>query len=1119
MAGIVPGEVVNVLAVAWHGPDAVSLTYESATGDLGRQIVYRDSEQTLANATANARPFDAPAHDFRLAAEAQRIRLAGLHDPMLAVATSDVRPLPHQIRAVYEEMLPRSPLRYLLAHDPGAGKTIMAGLFIKELMLREDVRRCLVVVPGGLVDQWQDELWFKFGLEFAILTAAGAEAALGRSVFEAHNRLIVRMDQVARNEELMTHLGECEWDLVIVDEAHRMSANAFSSEVKKSLRFQLGEVLGQRTRHFLLMTATPHAGKDEDFQLFLSLLDRDLFEGKFRRGSTVIDAEPVMGRAIKEDLLTFEGKPLFPERIAETLPYELVGDEILLYDEVTEYVRNEMNRADALDNKLRRNTVGFALTVLQRRLASSPEAIYQSLNRRAARLEKRRDDLSRGVGVRDDDIDASALADADEWAADDIEQLEDELVDAATAARTVEELDTELVALRRLIRTAARVRGQDTDRKWTELRSILEEHGVDKLIVFTEHRDTLDYLHRRITSYLGRPEAVVAIHGGVRRSMRREITEEFTHNRGVRVLLATDAAGEGLNLQAAHLMVNYDLPWNPNRIEQRFGRIHRIGQLEVCRLWNLVATNTREGEVFARLLDKIEEQRKAYGGKVFDVLGAAFENTPLRSLLMEAVRYGGLPETRARMHQVIDDRVSDGLRELIAERGLAHNAMTTATVAQLRRRMEEARAMRLQPHFIADAFGEAFKRLGGRMSRREAGRWEITQVPAEVRHEARGPVPTRYERITFELDRVEGAELSRAELIAPGHPLHDAVLEVALSRWGDSLERGSVLISTKVTEPEVLVGVIEEIADATGESIAKRFSYAYVNEAGAVRDAGPAPCLDCVAAPGGAAAAAGMRWLAGVERLGQDWLVAHRLPEFLHDVSVGRGAEVSRLRTQVAARMNQEINRLAGEAMAAQDRELRGLRVREGSESLTRKRLELEQRLDARLAELDKQGRLSTKPPRIVAAALVLPFAAHSDEVAAVSPMHAVETQEVERRGVDAVLAAERALGREPEEMAHNNKGFDVRSASGDEPLVFLEVKARIDGAEDFFVTHSEVRFGQNATPHYRLALVRVDPRGPEHDELRYVDDPFRDMSMGDFAAEGVRGNWAKTWARGSAPH
>lgn len=1119
LVGVVPGESVEVLGLSFAGPDALVVTYQGRDGVLARTVLYRDAEPELSQSADTNRPFDADGSLFRLVAEAQRIRLAGLHDPMSAVSTSDVRPLPHQIRAVYGEMLERRPLRYLLADDPGAGKTIMAGLLIKELLLREDVKRCLIVAPGGLVEQWQDELWFKFGLRFTILTAALAEAEMG-SVFTSHPRLIVRMDQVARNEDLLTQLGDCEWDLAIVDEAHRMSARHYGAELKKSKRFELGELLGRRTRHLLLMTATPHSGLEDDFQTFLTLLDEDLFEGRRRPGHTT-DASTVMLRRVKEELMTFEGKPLFPERVAQTVPYELTGPEVELYEAVSDYVRDEMNRADTLDGK-RRNTVGFALTVLQRRLASSPEAIYQSLQRRAARLEQRRTDLINGVGVRDSAPPEQLLDDSDEYSAADVEDLEEELVDAATAARTAEELETELLVLRRLIGAAARVRQLDTDRKWVELRSILEDQGPDKLIVFTEHRDTLHYLKRRIGSLLGRPDAVVTIHGGVHRAERRQVTEEFTTNPAVRIMLATDAAGEGLNLQAAHLMVNYDLPWNPNRIEQRFGRIHRIGQENVCRLWNLVASNTREGEVFLRLLAKIEEQQRAYGGKVFDVLGSAFEETPLRELLMEAIRYGELPEVRARMHEVIDSTVSEGLHELLQERALAQDSMSATSIIELRREMERARAQRLQPHFIEDAFIASFKRLGGRIIRRESSRYEIKHVPPAVQAAAFGPVSSAYARVTFSLDHID-AEQPRAELLAPGHPLHDAVQSLALQTWGDVLDRGSVLVSTKVEEPSLLVGVVEEVVDGTGESVAKRFGYAYVTASGAVYDAGPAPYLDAVPAPVGAAGIAELSWLAGAEEIACNWIVSHRLPDYLASVSRRRESELTRVRTQVRERLLAEINRLAADAMVAEEKAARGVRVRERGESLDRKRAELEARLEQRLSLLERQQRLGASPPQVTVAAVVLPFGEHVEELPETSPMRAVETEAVERRGVDAVLAAERALGRIPREMAHNNQGYDIESVPADpadpSPLVFIEVKARIEGSGDFFVTRSEVRHGRNSAPNYRLALVKVALAGPQYDEVRYIDDPFAGVSMGNFDNEGIKGNWAKTWAKGSAPH
>ncbi|MEU7329802.1 DEAD/DEAH box helicase [Streptomyces parvus] len=976
--GLVPTEVVTLIAAQPHGRDAVELTFKTAGGALDQRIVFRRDESRLSIAGTGSRAFDAEVRDFKLVAEAQRISLAGLFDPMLAVATSDVQPLPHQIRAVYGELIPRMPLRFLLADDPGAGKTIMAGLYMKELLLRDDVRRCLIVAPGGLVDQWQDELFFKFGLRFDLLTNQLADSQLHLNVFEAHPLLIARMDQLSRNEHLKAQLKETGWDLIVVDEAHRMGGHYFGGKVEKTKRFQLGEMLGEITRHLLLMTATPHSGKEEDFQLFLTLLDPDRFEGRQKHSA---DVGGIMRRMIKEDLLTFEGRKLFPERLAETVPYELTALEYDLYEDVTHYVREGMNRADRIGGT-RKNTVGFALTVLQRRLASSPEAIYRSLVRRTERLEGRKREILAGT-CRESlpTVDLGSF-DHEDFDAKEIEDLEEELLDAATAARTVEELDAELVELRALVGTAQRVRDAGTDRKWTELSALLRDHALvtdsegdpRKLIVFTEHRDTLRYLQAKISSLLGRGDAVKAIHGGVRRAERWQITEEFTKNRDVQILLATDAAGEGLNLQAAHLMINYDLPWNPNRIEQRFGRIHRIGQEEVCRLWNLVASNTREGEVFTRLLEKLDQMRETYGGKVFDVLGAAFAETPLRDLLLDAIQYGEQPAVRGRMHEIIDSTVGDGLKSLLDERALASEHLSDVDLRVLRATMDDARARRLAPNDIESTFKDAFTRLGGRIVKRPQGRHEIVHVPQQVRSAAIGPIATKYDHVTFDLGRLQPDDGAHADLLAPGHPLHDAVMAETVRSLEGVLNRGTVLVSAALDAPHLLVGVVEEVVDGTGESVARRFSYAHVDSRGTVHPAGPAPYLDCTAAPDGSAfdVVQGLPWLADAESRATSWIIANRLPEYLAEVQPRRLAELIKARDLVIERLTSESERLLLDAAAASEKEQRGEKPKESSDSLHRKAVELDVRLRRRLDLLDQQQQMSTKPPRILTAAVVL---------------------------------------------------------------------------------------------------------------------------------------------------
>ena len=568
--GILPDGLVTLVVVQWFGSEALELTYKTADGKVANELLYRHDEPRL-EIVETGRPwsFDGDGALFRLVSEAQRIRLAHLFDPVLAVHTSVVDPLPHQITAVYEHMLPRQPLRFLLADDPGAGKTIMAGLLIKELIARGDLQRCLIVCPGSLAEQWQDELDRRFHLPFEILTNDKLEAARTGNWFMETHLVIARLDKLSRNEDVQQKLQapDCRWDLVVCDEAHKMSATVFGGETQYTKRYRLGQLLSSLTRHFLLMSATPHNGKEADFQLFMALLDGDRFEGKFRDGVHSADVSDLMRRMVKENLRKFDGTPLFPERIAYTVPYRLSPPEEALYKAVTEYVRNEFNRAEALENDKRAGTVGFALTILQRRLASSPEAIYQSLRRRRERLESRLRELellqragqvAPIVAATAPSLDSEDVDDLDEAPDNEVEAAEEEILDQATAARSIAELRMEIQTLATLEGQALVVRRSGADTKWTELASLLGEiftpagfanrveepqapYGAgpipppkpsphQKLVIFTEHRDTLNYLEQRITTLLGRKEAVVIIHGGIGRQERLKVQEAFKHD-------------------------------------------------------------------------------------------------------------------------------------------------------------------------------------------------------------------------------------------------------------------------------------------------------------------------------------------------------------------------------------------------------------------------------------------------------------------------------------------------------------------------------------------------------------------------------------------------------------
>ncbi|MFZ2361593.1 MAG: helicase-related protein [Anaerolineae bacterium] len=1196
--GLLPGISVTIVDVQWHGASAVELTFKDLDGRPGNQLLFRDDEARLEIA-AEGQPwrFDADARLLRLVSEAQRIRLAYLFDPYLAVHTSQVQPLPHQITAVYEKMLPRQPLRFLLADDPGAGKTIMAGLYIKELIARGDLARCLIVCPGSLVEQWQEELDRRFQLPFDILTNDRLEAARSGNAFTEIPLVIARLDKLARNPDLVEKVTQVDWDLIVVDEAHKMSATFFGGEVKYTKRYRLGQALAEATRNFLLMTATPHNGKEEDFQLFMALLDGDRFEGRFRDGVHTVDVSDMMRRMVKEKLVKFDARPLFPERRAYTVPYKLSDQEARLYHEVTTYVREEFNRAEALHSNGRMGTVGFALTVLQRRLASSPEAIYQSLRRRRERLERRQREaelLARGAGLAAPSFAQPLPGDEDEGLddyldeipAEELEALEEEVVDEASAARTVAELRLEIDLLRRLEGLAQAVRASGTDRKWEELSRLLQDQEAmfdstshdaanprgrrRKLVIFTEHRDTLSYLSEDIRTLLGRAEAVVTIHGGMLREERRKAQEAFTQDKDTVVLVATDAAGEGINLQRAHLMINYDLPWNPNRLEQRFGRIHRIGQTEVCHLWNLVADETREGDVYQTLLRKLEKERATLGGAVFDVIGQAIAGAELRRLMIEAIRYGDRPEVRARLMQQVEGALDpQRLTDLIEEHALAADTMDISQVRAIREDMERWEARRLQPHYIASFFKAAFHHLGGTLRERETGRFEITHVPALIRQRdrlvgRREPVMPRYERACFDKELINVAgKPSPAAFLCPGHPLLDAVIDLVLERYRGLMKQGAILKDKASAGEEVraLFYLEHSIQDARvveggqRRTVSKRLQFVEMNlSTGEFRDAGAAPYLDYepLAADEQALLAPVVEPLLAdrtMESQAVSYAISAVVPRHLREVRSIREPLIDKTTAAVKERLTKEIAHWDHRAMELAIQERAGrTNARINSAKARQRADELQARLTKRMAELQQERQLAALPPTVIGGALIVPqglLDRLAGQRSSPPSLFARETKRVELAAMAAVMQVERELGYDPKDVGRDNLGYDVESGdrqaehAGNDPrrLRFIEVKGRIRGADTVTLTRNEILCALNKPDDWLLALVEVPPveelpadvqAGLLRDDrelyvtavgcqVRYLRRPFQKEP--DFDAVSVNYDLQRLRALGAAPH
>ena len=1141
MLGVLENTPVSIIAREWHGDAVLEIFYKTFQNNTGSMLLYREDQERLSILDKSLSwNFSADIDAFKLVSEAHRIRLAHLFDPYIAVYTSQIEPLPHQISAVYKEMLHRLSLRYVLADDPGAGKTIMTGLYIKEMINRSGLKRCLIVTPGNLAEQWQDELYQKFNLKFELITNDRIASSFTGNIFNEIDLCIARLDKLSRSDDIKNFLNKTEWDLIVCDEAHKMSATVFGGEAKYTKRYNLGKLLSSKTRHFLLLTATPHNGKEADFQLFMSLVDQDRFEGVSRNSHLTTDNSDVMRRYVKEELVKFDGTPLFPERIAYTVNYDLTPEETELYDAVTNYVQAEFNRADNL-SKDRKNTVGFALTILQRRLASSPEAIYQSLKRRKERLEKRllvekeKKDHEERTFTMDDDYDD------DDFSSAEMEEAEDEVIDQATAAQTIAELEAEIEILKSLESIAHKVRLSGKDKKWDELSKLIQENELinycqnqlHKLIIFTEHRDTLNYLCDRLSSTLGKQEAVVNIHGGIKREDRRKVEELFKHDKNVRILVATDAAGEGINLQRSHLMINYDLPWNPNRLEQRFGRIHRIGQTEVCHLWILIALKTREGDVFKRLFEKLEQKKKSLKGKVFDILGkVTYDNKPLKELLIEAIRYGNDPEVRKRLHEVVDSAFDhESLEKLIEERALTDTVVNTTQVNTIREDMERMEAHKLQPHFIKSFFIEAFKTLQGNIKERENGRYEIVRVPNTIlnKHSQLNtykPLLDKYERICFDKNLVYLQNYTQADFISPGHPLLDTVIEIMLERSSDLLTKGTIFIDENDFEQDIRIlfylktTISDNVILPNGKNreISNLIHFIEIKEDKTIKNMGYAPYLDYGTPDESELEVVkeyieSQDWLnTDIKNLGIDFAITEIIPKQLTEVKERKLKLIDKTQKAVKERLEQEIRYWDNKAIEFSDKEKAGkVNAKQNSQVARKKADELEERLKKRMADLEAEKNIFASSPEIYSGAIVVPIGLLNKLTDKPDSyvVDLVEKKRIELKAMQTVFDIETDLGFIPVDVSKMNTGYDIESNVPLEnrkiqgyALRFIEVKGRVAGADTITVTKNEILTALNKPENYILAIVEIDD---EKTKTTYLKKPF--TKHPDFASVSVTYN------------
>jgi superfamily II DNA or RNA helicase len=1041
-------------------------------------------------------PFDGDATKFRLGVEAMRLGLAYEYDPYFSLSIARVDPLPHQLEAVYDYFIKLPRIRFLLADDPGAGKTIMAGLLIKELKIRGLVKRTLIVTPANLSFQWQRELKDKFRESFEVVRSDVLRANYGMNPWQEKNQVITSVSWVSRVEDAKESLLRSQWDLIIVDEAHKMSA--YSAD-KKTLAYQLGESLSQMTDHYLLMTATPHKGDPENFRLFLSLLDKDVYGDIKSLDEAMVKHEaPFYLRRLKEALVSFPDpdtgivKALFTKRIVHTTPFQIGDDELDLYDQLTRYVEDQSIKA-AREDSARARAVGFTMAMLQRRFASSIYAVRRTLERMKEKREKILEDPAK---YRQEQITKRLPEEFDDLPDEEQQAILAEL-EEAVASFDPNDLRLEIAELEKLIRDAKVLEVQEAEVKVRRLKELLTDQGVFadptmKLLLFTEHKDTLDFLvgDGRDGRPLGKLRqwglSVTQIHGGMKIGDRdmpgTRIYAEREFRESCQVLVATEAAGEGINLQFCWLMINYDIPWNPVRLEQRMGRIHRYGQEKDCLIFNFVTTNTREGRVLEKLFERIKKieddldpQRT---GKVFNVLGEVFAANQLEKMLRDMYAHNQMTEEliKQRIVEVVDPEhfrsITNSTLEGLAKRELNLSAIIGKSV--------EAKERRLVPEVIEDFFLQAAPITGLEVSEQGKGQhtYRAPRVPRRLwpvgeRLEPRfGKLGREYKQFVFDKEILK--KLPTFDWVTPGHPLFEAVREDLMETVRGDMEKGAVFYDVHRSVPARLAVFSAAIRDGLGHELHRRLFIVQEEFDGTLTVRQPTLLLDLVPAPKGTA----VPIETGADRISiEHFLVQQALVPFLAEVTAQREKEIQTVTRHLELSLNELIlrqNLKLAELLAMQENgdasPLLAANTKQAQDRLD----ELFGRLEGRKRELERERNCTISDIQRHASAWVLP---HPDR-ATPGLAAMVRDDEIEHIAVDAVIAYERARGCEVESVEQDNRGFDLisRHPHPEDPKTaidvrFIEVKGRA-GVGEVALSGNEYRTAQRLKKDYWLYVV-----------------------------------------------